>query len=105
CTPTTSARVLRAVDHWDAVAGVRGRRLRDLFYTRPPLDAATVNRLWQTHVRPSLDAAAAYARSTQRMTWAVDNVADAAACAHTQFCCRKMDLRHCYVFSTMHNNH
>ncbi|RWV91184.1 hypothetical protein BHE74_00036615, partial [Ensete ventricosum] len=30
--------------------------------TRPPLDAIAVNRLWQTRVRPPLDAAAAYAR-------------------------------------------
>ncbi|RWV84569.1 hypothetical protein BHE74_00053066 [Ensete ventricosum] len=39
-------------------------RLRGLFCTRPPLDAAAVGRSWQTRVRLSLDAAIAYARST-----------------------------------------
>ncbi|RZS27668.1 hypothetical protein BHM03_00061185 [Ensete ventricosum] len=69
---------LRAVGLWDtAIAvGARGRRLCGLCCTRWSLaraaaaTAAVVNRLWQTCARPSLDAAAAYARPTQHLAWA-----------------------------------
>ncbi|RRT33835.1 hypothetical protein B296_00045409 [Ensete ventricosum] len=44
------------------------------FCTRPPLDVATVSHSWLTRVRLPLDAAAAYARPTQRATWAVGSV-------------------------------
>ncbi|RWW43998.1 hypothetical protein BHE74_00050298 [Ensete ventricosum] len=58
------------------------------FCMRPPLDAAAVSRSWQTRVRPSLDAAAAYARPTQRAAWAVGSVTAvvAALCAHAAEC-------------------
>ncbi|RWV78592.1 hypothetical protein GW17_00060410 [Ensete ventricosum] len=45
---------------------------------RLPLDAAVINRLWQTRVRSSLDADVAYARPTQRTAWAIGSMADAA---------------------------
>ncbi|RWW23346.1 hypothetical protein GW17_00012411 [Ensete ventricosum] len=50
--------------------------------------AATVSRLWQTRVRPPLDAAVAYAQSTQRHAWVVNSMTAivSALCAHAAEC-------------------
>ncbi|RWV89202.1 hypothetical protein GW17_00048655 [Ensete ventricosum] len=70
-SPATYGRPARGLRLRTTTTACRGR------LTRPLLHATMASRLWQTHERSPLDATA---RATgQRMAWAIDSVAIAAA--------------------------